>query len=179
MPLLTRTFLKTATVCLPLALMLGILLALGVTNGLFPVYSFASFRLVDTIDLWCLVCARVAALSFAGIFLRRVASRPKRDFYTPVWYLFPLHMEFLLVGWLIQLAMGVAFWVIPRFSNGPSRGPVGLVWFSFALLNAGILITALQFWFPVVVLIGRIAEVGAGILFVVGSWRRIKSHGVM
>ncbi len=99
-------------------------------------------------------------------------------FYTPVWYLFPLHMEFLLVGWLIQLAMGVAFWVIPRFSSGSPRGPVGLVWFSFALINAGILIGILQFWFPVVVLIGRIAEVVAGILFVIGSWRRVKPHGI-
>ena len=100
-------------------------------------------------------------------------------FYAPVWYLFPLHMEFLLVGWLIQLAMGVAFWVIPRFSNGPSRGPVGLVWFSFALLNAGILIGILQYWFPDAVLYGRIAGVVAGILFVIGSWRRIKPHGVI
>lgn len=99
-------------------------------------------------------------------------------FYAPAWYLFPFHMEFLLVGWLIQLAMGVAFWVIPRFSSGSPRGPVGLVWFSFALINAGILIGVLQFWFPVVVLIGRIAEVVAGILFVIGSWRRIKPHGV-
>jgi hypothetical protein len=38
MPLLTRTFIKTAMVCLALALVLGILLAGGVTNGLFPVY---------------------------------------------------------------------------------------------------------------------------------------------
>ncbi|MBI5824531.1 MAG: hypothetical protein HZB18_10925 [Chloroflexi bacterium] len=38
MPLLTRTFIKTALVCLALALVLGILLASGVTNGLFPVY---------------------------------------------------------------------------------------------------------------------------------------------
>lgn len=100
-------------------------------------------------------------------------------FYAPVWYLFPLHMEFLLVGWLLQLAMGVAFWVIPRFSHGSSRGPVGLVWISFALLNAGILIGILQYWIPDVVLIGRIAEVAAGILFIMGSWGRIKPHGVM
>lgn len=38
MPLLTRTFIKTAMIDLALALVLGILLALGVTNGLFPVY---------------------------------------------------------------------------------------------------------------------------------------------
>ncbi|PJB67886.1 MAG: hypothetical protein CO094_02665 [Anaerolineae bacterium CG_4_9_14_3_um_filter_57_17] len=38
MPLLTRTFIKTAMVCLAFALVLGILLTSGVTNGLFPVY---------------------------------------------------------------------------------------------------------------------------------------------
>ena len=99
------------------------------------------------------------------------------SFYPPIWNLFPLHVEFLLTGWLIQLAMGVAFWIIPRFSRGSPRGPVGLVWLSFALLNAGILAAALQFWFPNALLIGRIVEVCAGILFLIGSWRRIKSLG--
>ena len=100
-------------------------------------------------------------------------------YYAPIWNLFPIHAEFLLVGWLVQLAMGIAFWIIPRFSSGSSRGPVGLVWLSFALLNAGILIITLQVWFPIAVLIGRIAEVGAAILFIVGSWRRVKPQGMM
>lgn len=112
-------------------------------------------------------------LTFGALLL----SEKGLPFYAPVWNLFPLHMEFLLMGWLIQLAMGVAFWVIPRFSVGPSRGPVKLVWLSFALLNAGILIGILQFWFPVMVLIGRITEVVGGILFVIGSWQRIKPLG--
>ena len=38
MPLLTRIFIKTAMICLAFALVLGILLASGMTNGLFPVY---------------------------------------------------------------------------------------------------------------------------------------------
>ena len=38
MPLLTRTFIKTALIYLALALALGIALALGATNGLSPVY---------------------------------------------------------------------------------------------------------------------------------------------
>jgi len=59
------------------------------------------------------------------------------SYYPAVWMLFPIHMEFLLIGWLAQLAMGVAFWIMPRFSRGPARGNAGLVWTSFALLNAG------------------------------------------
>lgn len=38
MPLLTRTFIKTALIYLALALALGIALALRATSGLFPVY---------------------------------------------------------------------------------------------------------------------------------------------
>ncbi|MCC7119067.1 MAG: hypothetical protein IT310_11120 [Anaerolineales bacterium] len=38
MPLLTRTLIKTGMICLILALILGIALALGATNGLFPAY---------------------------------------------------------------------------------------------------------------------------------------------
>ncbi|KAA0266829.1 MAG: hypothetical protein EDM79_15400 [Chloroflexi bacterium] len=101
------------------------------------------------------------------------------SFYPPIWYLFPLHMEFLLVGWLIQLAMGVAFWIFPRFSNGQSRGNKPLIWISFALVNAGILIGILQFWSPIALLIGRVFEVGAGIVFAAGLWRRVKPHGVL
>jgi len=56
---------------------------------------------------------------------------------------------------------------------------VGLVWLSFALLNAGIFITTLQFWFPHALIIGRVAEVCAAILFVIGSWRRVKPQGVL
>ena len=38
MPLITRTFIKTALIYFVLALSLGILLTLGVSNGFFPVY---------------------------------------------------------------------------------------------------------------------------------------------
>ena len=33
--------------------------------------------------------------------------------------LLPMHVEFVLVGWTVQLAMGVAFWILPRFSREP------------------------------------------------------------
>src|SRR5512138_1671327 len=101
------------------------------------------------------------------------------SYYPPVWNLFPIHMEFLLIGWFAQLAMGVAFWILPCFSSGQPRGNVNLIWASFVLINAGILLIALQFWLPVATLIGRAAQVSAGILFAIGSWRRVKPHGVL
>src|SRR5512138_3523258 len=89
------------------------------------------------------------------------------SYYPPVWKLFPLHMEFLLIGWFAQLAMGVAFWIMPRFSRGSPRGNVSLVWISFVLINAGLIIGALQILFSPAILIGRIFEIIAGVVFVV------------
>ncbi len=47
--------------------------------------------------------------------------------------LLPVHMEFLLVGWLVQLAMGVAFWIFPRWglTLPNARGNQSLIWASF------------------------------------------------
>lgn len=100
------------------------------------------------------------------------------SYYPPVWTLFPLHMEFLLIGWFAQLAMGVAFWIMPRFSTGSPRGNVSLVWLSFVLVNVGLIISILRLWLPSAILVGRIFEISAGIVFAVGSWRRVKPHGV-
>jgi hypothetical protein len=100
-------------------------------------------------------------------------------YYPVIWNLFPLHMEFLLVGWFVQLAMGVIFWIVPRFSRRPMRGNETIVWASFGLINAGLLIGILQYWVPLSLLLGRILETGAGITFTIGLWRRVKPHGVL
>jgi hypothetical protein len=83
-----------------------------------------------------------------------------------------------LIGWFAQLAMGVAFWILPRFLSGPPRGNINLIWLSFILVNLGILLSTLQLWLPMALLIGRAAEAGAGMLFAVGLWRRVKPYGV-
>ncbi len=91
----------------------------------------------------------------------------------------PIHMEFLLVGWLVQLAMGVAFWIFPRFGLGlpRSRGNERLIWAAFWLLNAGLCVFALELWLPIAALIGRAAEAAAVIIYAIGTWRRVKPHG--
>ena len=86
------------------------------------------------------------------------------------------HMEFLLLGWVVQLAMGVAFWILPRFRSSPSRGNVNYVRGALFLLNAGIVMVAIQ---PLIganwlSLTGRILETSAILLFIMTSWRRVK-----
>ena len=101
------------------------------------------------------------------------------SYYPAIIAVLPIHMEFLLVGWLVQLALGVAFWIFPRFELGlpHSRGNEKLIWVSFVLLNAGVLIVALELWIAAALLIGRVLEVLAVLVYVLGSWRRVKPHG--
>ena len=101
------------------------------------------------------------------------------SYYPPVWNLFSIHIDFLLIGWFAQLAMGVAFWILPRFSTGSPRGNVNLAWISFVLINAGLIIGVFQFWFPPAILTGRLLEVGAAIIFAISLWRRVKPHRVL
>ena len=97
-----------------------------------------------------------------------------------IWKLLPAHIEFNLMGWLIQLAMGVAFWILPRFSKGSLRGNVHLSWFAFLFINSGILLVASEGIFEAqwLMLTGRSMETLGLVLFAVGNWRRIKPHGV-
>ncbi len=96
-----------------------------------------------------------------------------------IWLALPWHMEFLLLGWMVQLAMGVAFWILPRFSSGPPRGNEFWIWLAYVCLNTGIAMIILQTWMrtewlPVA---GRFLEAAAVLLFVIGNWRRVKPFG--
>ena len=46
-----------------------------------------------------------------------------------IWTLLPSHIEFLLIGWTVQLALGVAFWILPRWQT--QRGDVRPAWAAF------------------------------------------------
>lgn len=60
-----------------------------------------------------------------------------------VWIFLPLHVEWLFLGWALQLAMGVAYWIVPRDENN-RRPRRWLAKLSFGLLNAGLLFSAFR-----------------------------------
>ena len=97
-----------------------------------------------------------------------------------IWMLLPIHIEFDLIGWLVQLAMGVGFWILPRFSKAPIRGNERMSWYAFILINSGILLVVSDGFLETngLILIGRAFEALALVLFAAGNWRRIKAHGV-
>lgn len=89
----------------------------------------------------------------------------------------PMHVEFVLIGWTAQLAMGMAFWILPRLRRGASHGNQTLGWLAYALLNFGVLSVGLGLWLnapPIVPLIGRVAELLATISFAAHAWPRVR-----
>jgi hypothetical protein len=95
-----------------------------------------------------------------------------------LWRLLPLHIEFLLLGWTLQLAMGVAYWILPRFFQ--TRGNVPLAVAAGVLLNLGVLAVGLGGWLGApgaVILLGRLAELLAAAAFALHAWPRVKPMG--
>jgi hypothetical protein len=98
-----------------------------------------------------------------------------------LWWLLPPHIEFVLLGWTLQLAMGVAFWILPRYLQGPGRGREVTAWLAFVLLNGGVLMVGIG-WMAgapaLIPLLGRMAEAGSAVAFGVHAWRRVRPFGV-
>ena len=119
----------------------------------------------------------LAGFTFGALLL----ANKGQPFWPQVWWLLPAHIEFLLVGWTVQLALGVAFWILPRFQGG-SRGNEALARSAILLLNLGVLLVAgqtlaTQGLAPLFLLAGRLCQGLAGILFALHALGRIKPSG--
>jgi len=112
--------------------------------------------------LWLLGASALGALLLA----RGALGHPELAGYIPV------HAEMMLVGWMMQLAVGVAHWILPRGRGGDGRGRgwpiIGVV----IALNAGVIAVIGGH-----ALTGRILETFAIILFAIQGAPRIKAAG--
>jgi len=127
---------------------------------------------------WFIRCA-LAYLALGFTFGALMLFNKGVPFYPALWRLLPTHVEFLLLGWTVQLAMGVAFWILPRFSS--SRGNEKAAWLAFVLLNVGVWLAGLGPLLgapPEISFMGRLAEVGAGAAFALHAWPRVKPLSV-
>lgn len=117
----------------------------------------------------------------AGFTLGALMLSNKGLAYEPMlWRLLPLHIECLIFGWMVQLALGVAFWIMPRFTGESKRGDERFAWAGYALLNAGILAVCLGQWLGAqggMLFLGRLAEFAAALLFAASLWPRVKGFG--
>lgn len=91
-----------------------------------------------------------------------------------LWEYRNVHLETLLVGWMVQLALGVAFWILPRIRG--ERPRAGLAAAGALLLNAGVAAAAvggaagMEAW----AVAGRSAEAAAALLFAAHAWPRVR-----
>ena len=101
-----------------------------------------------------------------------------------LWTLRSAHIHMLLVGWTVQLACGVAFWILPRLDARGTRGNERLVWGCYAALNSAVVLGALHDplvalvawpgWAALLVLMGLLYGLAAT-LFVMHAWPRVVS----
>ena len=97
----------------------------------------------------------------------------------PVWSLRSLHIELLTVGWMAQLALGVAYWILPRYVGGV-RGPSAPAWAAWGVLNVGLWTAGLAPALaapPLILAAGRTAEAAAVLVFAMQLWPRAKAFG--
>jgi hypothetical protein len=93
-----------------------------------------------------------------------------------LWAWLPAHIEWLLFGWVAQLTLGVACWIMPRFWKAPRRGTTTGAFVAIVLLNAGIWLAALG---PVLrlspwaLIAGRLLEVAAALAFAHAIFPRV------
>jgi hypothetical protein len=93
-------------------------------------------------------------------------------------------IHLLTVGWLLQVILGVAFWMFPRHPTAPPRGDARWGWFALVLLNTGLTVRLagesgrLGYGWPawplVVAAVLQVCGVAAGLVLL---WPRIRTSG--
>lgn len=105
----------------------------------------------------------------------------------------PVYWHMLLVGWLMQLIFGVAYWMFPPLArkprsthSSPPRRPAMMMWFTYAALNIGLLLRVIvEPWHGMrpqpglgwLLAGSAVLQVVAGWTFVITIWSRIRGRG--
>ncbi len=96
---------------------------------------------------------------------------------------FPVYIHLFVLGWITQLIFGVVFWMFPKYSVEQPRGSEMFGWWTYALLNVGLLLRViaepLQSTQPNPVtgwmlVVSAVIQFVAGLTFVINSWGRVK-----
>ena len=99
-------------------------------------------------------------------------------------YLSQLHL--LVVGWITQLSIGVAYWMFPRFLQEVDPRPRGsdtLAWGVYICLNAGLVLRLAaepfyrmsgQSWLAALVALSGVLQAAAAVGFGLLIWARIR-----
>lgn len=93
-----------------------------------------------------------------------------------IWYWRTAHIHAMLVGWLLNLIFGVAFWILPRLDANGWRGSPWLVWSASALLHIAlaVLVWASIWPWSAAIFIASGLECAAAIAMAWHCWPRLQ-----
>lgn len=98
---------------------------------------------------------------------------------------YPVYIHLLMVGWVMQLIIGVVYWMFPKYSKEHPRRSETLGWIVFGLLNAGLILRAIgeplntlkpEWKLGWTLAISAILQLLAGWAFVINTWSRVKER---
>lgn len=134
---------------------------------------------MPTLSRWCVRAALlylVCGMTVGSWMLIRQAQR------SPLGRPWPaLHAHMLLIGFLLLLVMGVAFWMFPRVKGQRPRREIG--WVAFGLMNAGLVLRIVAepqsidgnlFWRTVLGVSAVLPTLGV-IAFGIAIWPRVRA----
>lgn len=122
----------------------------------------------------------LAAAFIAGLL---IALPPSLPLPTIVSGLTPVYFHLFMVGWVMQLIVGVAYWMFPKWSKLLPRGHDVLALATYTLLNSGLLlrvlaepaqrVSAWSGWGWLLALAALLQWLG-GLAFIANTWPRVK-----
>ncbi|WP_101071732.1 hypothetical protein [Rhodohalobacter barkolensis] len=96
-----------------------------------------------------------------------------------IWALLPAHYEMAIWGWVVQLAMGTAYWMFPKKLSEPRRGPGWAGWLVFGFYNFGLMLLVITTLFQThffVSIASRGLILSSILIFAILMWQRIVTY---
>ncbi len=131
------------------------------------------------LSVW-MVGASLIHMGFGFLFGSLILHHKGIPIFSWTWQLLNPHIELMIFGWTMQFIMGIAFFILPRFSEHPNRyGAEYLGWWSFFGINLGVILTAISYWFGWhdMAIIGQFFVLLAVVTFVAMISPRVKPLG--
>jgi heme/copper-type cytochrome/quinol oxidase subunit 1 len=130
------------------------------------------------LSVW-LVRASLIHMGIGFLFGSMILFHKGIPLYSWTWRLLTPHIELMIFGWTMQFVMGIAYWILPRFTAKARYGNSILGWCALVLVNCGILLAAAGAWFALdaLALAGRLSILSAVCTFVILVWPRVKPLG--
>jgi heme/copper-type cytochrome/quinol oxidase subunit 1 len=129
------------------------------------------------LSVWMLRTALLALLAGTALGALLLATEPRYDSVRGA--LRETHLTLLLFGWLVQFVLGVAYWMLPRYTRAPDRGPPWAGWAAYGAFIGGLGLASFGALLTVDGLApaGRLLLAGATFAFILLLWGRAKPFG--